>query len=193
MTIHSDTLKWDILRVGAKNLIFPPYLKPRAGTTVIANLQTWDTYATWFDYGANKLFAVPIILPQKARLNRIGIRIHGAGGAGAKARLGIYRDTGKLYPSDLVVDAGEVDATAVAIPTASINVILKPGVYWLAAVLNDGTIDLARQSAITINADGSSGCGWSVAQTYGPLPSTFPSGASTEQSFKMVYGVAEWL
>jgi len=135
---------------------------------------------TWADYPANILTASYYPIFRKIRADRIGISILGAGGAGALIRLGIYDDK-DFYPDSLVVDAGEVSVETTGFKTLVIDEVLDVGRYWLAFVLNDPTVDLARHSVLlpaqyvtSITSVGT----YFISQTYGALPSSFPSGAS---------------
>lgn len=81
------------------------------------------------------LFAVPVVFSNSGTLDRLAIYINVAGQAGAKVRLGIYRDNGTgAYPGTLVVDTGQLAADAVGAVVATISVPVTAGVYWLAAV-----------------------------------------------------------
>jgi len=191
VTIKSDTMHWDALRVGAKNLIFPPFLKQRTGTLLWSNLQLTEE-GTYADIGANLLFAEPFLVCQKLELDRVGVNIAGPGGAGAKLRLGIYSSDENLYPSELKLDAGEVDATTTGWKTLGISLVLKPGIYYVALVSNDSTVDLYWGWVCQMVSLGISQ-GWRVSQTYGALPATFPAGAITFRSLEVGYRIARYL
>ena len=132
---------------------------------------------------ANFLRALPLITG-RATLDRIAINVTAA--AAGSARLGIYNDGGNLYPSSLVLDAGEVSTGTTGVKALTIiNQTLAPGLYWLVLVSN---------AASTIRALALGGCmailgldatlgtapgvGWSATFTYAALPASFPAGAS---------------
>jgi hypothetical protein len=99
---------------------------------------------------------------------------HGVTGRG-NWHIGIYSDGGANYPTSLIVDSGEVSANqgtgwhAYSIPSTH----LAAGTYWIAG-LTDSTSTAgwlkrgATGSAVVYKA-----------QTYGALPSTFPSSGGT--------------
>jgi len=151
----------------------------------------WITVA---DYGANKLTAYYYPIFRKMRFDQIAICIVGAGGAGAKARIGLYDDK-DFYPNSLLFDAGEVDASTTGDKIISIDKTLDVGAYWIAFILNDATIDLQRTGyALSLMRDITHTvlCSYYITQTYGALPSTFPTGASKDiYLYRLVMRVAE--
>lgn len=97
-------------------LLYPEHLKS-AGTQVLA--------------GLSGPFFTPVTVPQKRTADGIGVHTTLAGTAGAVTRLGIYSDTGGL-PGTLLLDAGELDLTAVAgLLMKTISISLNAGRYWL--------------------------------------------------------------
>ena len=161
----------------------PQAYKPIVGDYILPPEVSSHT-SPYTDYPANQLEASIFLLQRKVRIDRIGIWVDGAGGAGAKIRLGIYEcDLDSWYPTNLVIDAGEVDATVTGNRTITVDLILDKGWYFLAFVTNDGAIDLrGRGYALSPIGYGASNLvviqGWHVSYTYGPLPSTFPSGGA---------------
>jgi len=136
------------------------------------------------DYPANRLCARYYPVFRRLRFDRIGIRLVGAGAAGALIRLGIYRDNGRMYPGQLVADAGEVAGDVAGDRVLDVDVVLEPGVYWLAYLSNDGTIDPVGV-AYQIPPFGYGlhfpyGGYYVDGYTYGPLPATYPAGAAKE-------------
>lgn len=116
------------------------------------------------------------------RFDRIGINVTFAGGAGAAARLGIYRvDPDTYYPTGLVLDAGAVDCTILGLREITINQILERGWWLLTTLNNDITISMSynQQGISPLGGVGPINLvnyGWSVAQAYGALPNPFPAG-----------------
>jgi len=86
---------------------------------------------------ANRLHAVPFIVPRAMTFDRIGISITAGGAGGSKARLGIYSDGANITPGALLLDAGEVAADGVAVVACVINLALTKGLYWPAVVSDD--------------------------------------------------------
>jgi len=131
------------------------------------------------DVPANYLRALYYPIFRKIRFDRIGIRVVGAGGAGARIRLGIYDDK-NFYPNSLIVDAGEVSATVAGNLITTIDQTLE-GAHWLVCNTNDSTIDL-RYPYTFIPLSGTTPSafisGYYISQTYGRLPDSFPAGAS---------------
>jgi len=142
--------------------------------------------ATRADVLLGQLRAIYYPIFRKCRFDRIGIRVDGAGGAGARIRLGIYDDK-DFYPDALVVDAGEVEATTVGNKILTIDQTLE-GAYWLVCNTNDSAIDL-RYPYTFFPLSGSTPsdfiCGYYISQAYGSLPSSFPTGA-TRTSYEAV-------
>lgn len=131
---------------------------------------------------ANRLYAMPFVAAGRAgcTLDRLGINV--TTGSTGNARLGIYNDSGG-YPGSLLVDAGTVVTTNIAVVTATISQALVPGNrYWLVYV-SDATptirsipVNSCSHALGFSNALGTAGnCGLYVSFTYGTLPGTFPS------------------
>jgi hypothetical protein len=91
-------------------------------------------------------------------------------------RLGVYADNGSSGPGALILDAGAV-TIANGWVFATVDMTLNPGtLYWLAFVQNS-----AEQVSYTGGAPQNilaSAAHYYVAQTYGSLPATFPSGGT---------------
>jgi hypothetical protein len=147
-----------------------------------------------------QLDAVPFILGKTATLVAIATGV-GTAVAGSLARVGIYAaDSTSYAPSILLYSSSEFDcSTTTGIRKDSlVNIVLTAGVVYWAARLCGGSADpILEQLGNTsgIRDFGSSLIGteeganynnifsWiRVAQTYGTLPSTFPSGAARQQN-----------
>jgi len=146
-------------------------------------------YAVVTNQPANRLRANYYPIFRKMRFDRIAILIQGVGGAGSKIRLGIYEDD-DFMPGALLLDAGEVSAESVSVEAyLPINITLDKGIYWLACVTNDETIDLGYHyeflsiCGMTGNLEGMIGA-YVKSFTYGPLPDTF--GAASESNFMIL-------
>jgi hypothetical protein len=172
------------------------FFKQRTGITLSSNI--FGSSTTRVHLPLDVLRAAPFYVPQRCTMDRIGIRVIGAGAAGAKIRVGLYRDDGNFYPSTLVVDGGELDATGTGVRLATVNVTLEPGVYWLAGVANDATIDWSAANSTDciylISSNYAGDVGWQVAQAYGALPDPFPGGGATSVYVPLpFYRISAWL
>ena len=129
---------------------------------------------------ANNLDMLPFYVPDSQTFDRIAINVTTL--SAGSARLGIYADTGGVYPGELLVDAGEVDTGTAGIKWCAINVTLLPGLYWLARI-QDAAPTLRSLFHYTMIPLGNADLGVSVvtgyrfAQAYGVLPNPFPAGA----------------
>src|SRR5688572_14621086 len=63
-------------------------------------------------FSIENIRALPILWNRGGKIDKLGINVSSAGGAGCKARLAIYEATSEtdLYPGELVLDAGELAA-----------------------------------------------------------------------------------
>jgi hypothetical protein len=78
---------------------------------------------------ADTLLYIPISLARTATFDRIGIEV--TTGAGTSARLGICRIAPDGSPGELIVDAGLVSIASAAAVSATIDVTMTPGNYYL--------------------------------------------------------------
>lgn len=160
------------------------YGKLRTGNYYTSTLRSRRAVAIYDDYPANILWAHPIVLPRPITIDRIGINVAAAGAAGAAARIGIYNDGTNVYPGTLLLDAGAVACTGTGDKVITISQSLQAGIYWLAMVSNDATIDFSYigdqfQSILGgAGLDSDYGGGWEVAQAYGALPDPFTAGGT---------------
>jgi hypothetical protein len=161
---------------------FPVFLKQRTGVTVNSILVVSGTNRQ--NIAHDYLRAAPFIITQKCTLDRVGIRVTGAGAGGTLVRVGIYDDDGNFYPRNLILDAGTLDGTAVGVDLITISLTLQPGIYWLVINHNDATDALDIQAPNTsplfpyISSEYSGNVGWDIVSIYGAMPSAFPAGAS---------------
>lgn len=130
----------------------------------------------------NYLFAEMFILPRTTTFDRMSISVQ-TPQVGGKYRIGIYADTGGIYPGALVLDAGELNASAAAIVEATVSLTLNAGIYWKARNANVANISMHALSPITCPAfgrpdmDTEGHTGYYKAAAYGALPSTYPAAA----------------
>ncbi len=139
---------------------------------------------------ANSLRAFPFFVPKAAKFDRIAIRVSTAAtGTTPRGRLGVYEDNGSIYPGKLVLDAGEVDVSAIGVKELTIDLTLKAGkLYWLVFLGQDtaslvvGAIPASEASASILGFDstlsGTPILGYAITQTYGALPATYPASAT---------------
>ena len=80
---------------------------------------------------SGNMYLVPFFTAKALTLQAIGVQIASTGGAGSKARLGIYSDDGAGYLT-LLVDAGQVPIDSGTSQSAAIGVTLVPGFSWFA-------------------------------------------------------------
>jgi hypothetical protein len=124
---------------------------------------------------ANNLDAFPIIVPVEQAFDRIGVNVVST--PAGKLRLGIYADNnGK--PGSRILDSGEIDVSSTGLKTATINITLEPGLYWLVKVQDNtpGLSGLNATDMFTIGLDSSLGIGtgWRRASyNYAALPDPF--------------------
>lgn len=118
--------------------------------------------------------------------DRIGVAVQTADEEGSM-RLGVYADDDRDgYPDRLVLDAGVVGLDTTGVVELEIDQHLPAGLYFL-AMLGDSSVaklwldDTPKQPSplgLTGTAPWLPVFAWRVAQTFGPLPDLFPSGAS---------------
>lgn len=154
-----------------------------------ATLHFGVTLTTQSISSINSLRAFPFIVSKNQKFDRIAIRVTTTGSAGAVAHIGIYADSGSVYPGSLIADSGELSmvGTAPFVREANINVTLKPGLYWI-CVLTGGATGTTVQAIPVAQAfsvdgfdntlSGTPNMGWAAVQTYGALPQNYPVGAS---------------
>jgi len=140
------------------------------------------------------IFAFPFPVPKTIKVDRIQLEVTTLG-TSSTCRMGIYTDSGNQVPANLVSgsDAGAVTTSTTGVKTNTLtNVILYGGnLYWLsyqcsttAPILRSVPTSTFPNILGMVNTMGgtSTGIGWSNAQTYGAMPSTFPSGSTVVTS-----------
>jgi hypothetical protein len=153
-----------------------PTLHPGVRTgTIYYTSQAIINSATTAAAAANALYYQPISLV--GSVNRIGIEVT-TGAAGA-CRLGIYSNLLGL-PDALILDAGTVDTTNIAIVEATITALPLDGKWvWLAAIFDAAptcrTGSAASPSILGASTPSSTARGLVVARTYGALPAAAPA------------------
>lgn len=100
---------------------------------------------------ANKLVAAPVVVPQDAAFDVVGVQVATAAAAGGTMRMGIYDSGPDGLPSTLVVDLGTVDTTATGFRSRPITRTLGRGLYWIAGASNQN-MDLNAYSGVDLTA-----------------------------------------
>lgn len=150
-------------------------------------------------YVAGTYYLSPHICERTCTVSDLMIALTAAGGAGAKARIGIYTNVSGTvpYPDQLVINSasGELSMDSTTgtnyrqIYTPGTAVVLNEGQLYWSCYQRDNAASPATIRAIPIsemfplfgtNADLATGhnVGLLLAGTYGTLPVTFPVGAS---------------
>lgn len=157
----------------------------------VAGLRSGKYYVPGFSNFAtlsmtvNRLYATPFWVPRRTAIDRIGLGVSGAGGAGSIIRLGVYQDIQDGvggYPGDLIFEAGStVDGTSATAQEITVSQTLPAGIVWLAAVAQVGTSPTVR--ALTGNQgflipsgalpNNTNQTGVASSGVSGALPSTF--------------------
>jgi hypothetical protein len=115
--------------------------------------------------------------PSNGTLTKIGLEVTLAGSTGAVMRLGIYNDDGTGYPGTLLLDAGTIDGTVVAVSELTISQAVTAGtLYWVGAAVQG-----APTTQPTIRTT-----------TAPPFPPVLRSGSSIPASNAAIYGYADF-
>jgi len=135
---------------------------------------------------------VPFFVPRDIHIDRLAFIVTTAGGAGSKARVGIYNATqvAPFVPTTLIVDGGEFDSTAINGKIANVDVTLLGGLLYFAAVftgVNAPTVRSGGNLSIPLlgyllNAASTATTpitGIKLAQAYGALPIIMPAAVSS--------------
>lgn len=128
------------------------------------------------------LYAQAFPVPRKVRVDSIGVYVATAQ-VDKKLRLGIYNSNGLAYPSERLLDAGEVSVGSVGDRFIEIDETLDAGLWFIIWVTDAGTCQLQSSGyfmplAGAFSTQDSQAIGWTKSMVYGPLPSVFPSGAT---------------
>lgn len=105
--------------------------------------------------GAGLLMAIPFWVPEAFLADRIACEVTTAA-ASSTVRLGIYDSSLLDQPNAVVLDAGTVDASTTGVKEITISQVLRPGLYWLAAVPQGGNPtlrSLGNSSLPPVSAD----------------------------------------
>lgn len=135
-------------------------------------------------YSANYLYAVPFYLPGVPNVvTKIGIKVTTLGAG--NARLGIYDDKGeaKLYPGNLLLDAGGIGTGSTGVKGITVRHGLPRGLKWAVVVLSGTPVLAAIAGTAGIwcplgRDEGGTNMYTTlrVAFSYAALPDLFPTG-----------------
>ena len=134
-----------------------------------------------------RLYAIPFMVADAKTVTRIAIHVTVLGSS-AHARLGVYGDTGAVYPGARVSDCGVVDCSATGMKEITgLNIALSANtLYWLVLVCDVASTvaafavvylnSLLGYPTTALNTVGFSS--YYVAQAYGALPGNYPGSAT---------------
>ena len=130
---------------------------------------------------ANNIDLLPFYVPVAQSFDRVAVNVTAA--AAGNAQLGVYADSGTVYPGELILNAGIVTTGTVGIRWLGAELTLMPGLYWLAR-LQDAAPSLMGLAGTGLLAIGSEDLGatwitgYRLARAYADgFPAVFPPGA----------------
>lgn len=146
--------------------------------------------------GTNTLRAAPIVFGVDGTVSVLGI-IVGIGVPTAVVRVGLYESGDDGMPSTLLVESGELDCSTNTrkLTTGLSAAVRADRTYWWAALGGTANASLIfpstaeRLPAILVTAASTTGALFghlAVAQAYGALPATWPSGAATNAAVNAI-------
>lgn len=156
-------------------------------------------------YG-NTLDAFPFPVTTTTTFKQAGLML--GSGTSARARIGLYKDNGSLYPSELVFQSPIFTVNEGEWGYADIDVTIQPGLYWIArhdgdtanwnGLADDSVIHLQRfngevflrELAERPNPFETYGGYRATNVSFGNMPDPFPSGISP---FKRAHYCSPWL
>ncbi len=169
------------------------FTSPPSGTYF--NFADYNIAPTTQAQSLNNLKAVPGYIRKAVTISKVLQEVTTAG-SGANIRLGIYADNGAGYPGDLIVnsDVGDISSATIGVKTNSFtfNITLQPGLYWLAFNAGGAASTLrAIPPAGLVNILGANPAGgtnsqytnYTISQTFGAMPPTFPTAATKQANF----------
>jgi hypothetical protein len=183
----------DTIQVAEPNGVGQPMIWEQGGSSNYfvgqwVSCKTNFTANSLSSYVANNLFAFPLRIRSSVTFNQISSVVTTLA-AGGLYRIGIYRDTGAVYPGALVAgsDTGAYSSAAVGNPIGAVSLSLSPGLYWVVILSSSATAAFRGFTTSSIPnilgdagpnfAANSSATSYSVAFPFAALPSLFPTGA----------------
>jgi hypothetical protein len=110
--------------------------------------------------------------------------------AGANYRMGLYSDNGSAYPGALLANSDNGDISAATAGLKNFTQTITAPTEWIWAVFNSSAAISMRAIPVSalealLGAQGNGGANhcftaWAIAQAFGPLPATFPAGATLQ-------------
>ncbi|MDX1961181.1 MAG: hypothetical protein SFU98_21610 [Leptospiraceae bacterium] len=149
------------------------YTSPHNGTALTTAVLT-----------ANVVHLMPFILERRKLITNMAFNVTTA--AVGNARLGIYRDSGNLYPGlSLVRPATEINLNSTGTKSVGIGFGCPQGLYWL-AITTSVNVTIRGFAVTGLNPilgydntlSTACGLGYQINRTYSALPTTFPAGAT---------------
>jgi len=128
-------------------------------------------------FNTGTLRLMPLALPKRTKIDRIGCEVTAKGTSGSIGRLGIYDSNENIVPNNLIIDAGTVTTSAITVSSIAIDVTLEAGLYYLALTTNSASNVTFR--ALNVNA---------VPNIIG-LPSSLGSAVGTHFNITFSYGI----
>ena len=169
---------------------FAPY--PKTNTYLSPSLIMIHDYSTQ-TFTSDKIRAELYITTRRIHIDTLAFYVTTAGIL-SKVRLGLYNDSGSVYPYTLLVDGGEVDTTSTGIKTVSVDVWVDAGYFWFVSVAWKKT---APPPPFGSDCEGYynpltlvhviSNTAYDKSFTYTSLPDPFPFGASMRTGNWWVY------
>lgn len=136
---------------------------------------------------AGALLALPFVTTRSLVADRIACRVTTAS-SGSNLRMGIYRATSdtNLYPNELLLDTGNISSATTGVKVATISQTLSENIlYWFVLLTSAGITMQAMPSGtlwailgLDSGLNTVPGIGFETTITFGPLPATYPAGAS---------------
>lgn len=137
--------------------------------------------------GVGTLRLVPWLIETKLSIDRLGAEVTLVGDAGSLLRLGIYGDTGNVYPGSLLLDAGTIAGDSATVQQITISTLtLPPGLYWVGGAVQAVTTTQPTVRTVSawtppvtlglstsLPAAGQSSFGFTQASVTGALPANF--------------------
>ena len=141
----------------------------------------------------SRLWASSFIVPRGVKIDRLAVNVTTLQAA-SLVRMGLYESQADGTPGALIVDGGTVDSSTTGAKTVTVDVTLKPGLYWCAWEYDVASVGLrGRNAASALSLAWTSTLGTEpngilfVTHTFGALPDPFGT-PSTYFSAQVVRG-----
>jgi hypothetical protein len=158
-------------------------------------------------YG-DTLDAFPFPVTSEMTFKKAGIMLGNSSGSSVRVKIGLYKDTGRLYPGELVFQSPVITVEPDSWGYADIDVTIPAGLYWIARHDGDTAYwnGLSDQSVIHLQKFNGETFLRDLAErpnpfetfggyratniSFGEMPSVFPSGIAP---FKRAHYCSPWL